>query len=195
MNVQKNKGDMASPFQIEDMNGVAQTHAGDGNHPILLSFFRHAGCPMCNLRVHELIQERETLDNYGVKILAIFESPAKSIRRDVGKQKPPFPIIPDPDRRLYKLYGVAPSWSGFVRIFLSRPKRVFEAIFKKGFIPKFAEATPMMPAEFLIAPDGKIKLAYYGTDIGDHLPLSDLYSALDEIAHENNAEWPSRGAA
>lgn len=39
----------------------------------------------------------------------------------------------------------------------------------------------MMPAEFLIAPDGTIKLTHFGQDIGDHLPFDDLYLALKEM--------------
>lgn len=141
---------------------------------------------MCNLRTRKMILDYDKFKSYNLKIITIFESPEKSIRRDVGKQKPPFPIIPDPERKLYKLFGVTISWVGFVKIFFIRPKHVFEAVFKNGFIPKFAEATPMMPADFLINFDGTIRLAYYGKDIGDHLPFNQLYAALDEMKASHN---------
>lgn len=173
-------GDISPNFEVFDFEGRKQTLL-DSNQPVLLTFFRHAGCPMCNLRTRELILAYDRLEKYNLKLLTIFESPAASIRKDVGRQAPPFPIIPDPERKLYKLFGVTISWTGFVKIFFIRPKHVFEAIFKNGFIPKFAEATPMMPADFLINPDGTIRLAYYGKDIGDHLPFDDLYEALDDM--------------
>ena len=175
-----NVNDKAIDFEVFDFNGKKQQLLGHG-HPVLLSFFRHAGCPMCNLRTRELILAHDKMQQYGLKVMAVFESPAKSIKRDVGRQNPPFPLIPDPQRLLYKLYGVTISWLGFVKIFAVRPKHVYQAIFKNSFIPKFAEATPMMPADFLIDPNGTVRIAYYGTDIGDHLPLDDLYTALDNI--------------
>ncbi|VAX00161.1 hypothetical protein MNBD_GAMMA22-1162 [hydrothermal vent metagenome] len=173
-------GDKAPDFEMTDFKNEKQVLLGHGK-PILLTFFRHAGCPMCNLRMRELILVNDKMANYNLKILTIFESPTKSIKRDVGRQNPPFSIIPDPERKLYKLFGVTISWVGFVKIFAVRPKHVFEAIFKNGFIPKFGEATPMMPADFLIDNDGIIRVAYYGRDIGDHLSFDDLYAALDGI--------------
>jgi len=178
--MQMKAGDRSPYFEVLDYKKVKQS-LQKNDKPVLLTFFRHAGCPMCNLRVRELIKAQERLKKYDLKILTVFESPTKSIQRDVGRQNPPFPIIPDPERKLYKLFGVAISWVGFVKIFVVRPKHIFEAIFKNGFIPKFLEATPMMPADFLINKDGTIRMAYYGKDIGDHVPFSDLYTALDEM--------------
>jgi len=175
-------GDKAPEFLATDIDGNSQAPPGSEGSPVLLTFFRHAGCPMCNLRTRELILAKSKLDRYGVKVMGVFESSEKNIRRDVGRLDPPFPIISDRERKLYKLYGVAPSWIGFVSIFVVKPWRVYVAIVKNRFIPKFGEATPMMPAEFLIAPDGEIKLAYYGRDIGDHLPLPDLFKALNRIS-------------
>ncbi len=172
-------GDTAPFFEVTDVSGQLQTTTGDRRRYTLLTFFRHAGCPMCNLRTRELILAAKELELRNVRVLAVFESSSRSIERDVGRQSPPFPIIPDPERNLYKLYGVAVSWSGFFKIFYTRPKHVFEAIFKNGFIPKFAEATPMMPAEILIDPDGQVVHTYYGRDIGDHMPLSDFFALLD----------------
>ncbi len=185
--MQLKKGDKSPEFEVLDYKNIKQTLL-DNEQPVLLTFFRHAGCPMCNLRVHELILAQEKLQQYNLKIITVFESPTKSIVKDVGRQNPPFPIIPDPGRVLYKLFGVNISWVGFVKIFFIRPKHVFEAIFKKGFIPNFSEATPMMPADFLINKDGIICEAYYGKDIGDHLSLVDLYAALDTVMAEDGTK-------
>jgi hypothetical protein len=37
----------------------------------------------------------------------------------------------------------------------------------------------MVPADFLIGPDLTVQTAYYGSDIGDHLPLEKIYQWLD----------------
>ena len=37
----------------------------------------------------------------------------------------------------------------------------------------------MVPADFLIGPDLTVEVAYYGGDIGDHLPIENIYQWLD----------------
>ena len=37
----------------------------------------------------------------------------------------------------------------------------------------------MVPADFLIGPDSTIQVAYYGSDIGDHLPIEKINEWLD----------------
>lgn len=174
-------GDKAPFFEAIDINGKIQSITNGGQNPTLLSFHRHAGCPPCNLRVREYMLAKQELDRYGVRLLSVFESPAESIRRDLVHGDVPFPILPDRDRRLYELYSVTPSFSGFLRSFLIKPWYSIQAIFKYGYRPKFAEVTTMMPAEFLIAPNGKILMARYAKDFGDYLSLSDIYQTLDKL--------------
>lgn len=38
--------------------------------------------------------------------------------------------------------------------------------------------TNLIPADFLIGPDLTVERAYYGADIGDHLPLDDVFEWL-----------------
>ncbi|NNF96074.1 MAG: AhpC/TSA family protein, partial [Halobacteria archaeon] len=186
-----NVGDKAPYFQMVDVKGETQTPVGDGKYPTLLSFYRHAGCPPCNLRVRELILAKQELDRNGLRLIGVFESPAKSIRRDLYHAEVPFPILPDPERHLYEHYSVTPSLLGFVKSFLLSPGYSIKAIFKHGYLPKFVEATTMMPADFLIAPDGTIKLAYYAKDINDYLPFEKLYAALADISLTGQMVMPS----
>ncbi|MEN8133702.1 MAG: peroxiredoxin-like family protein [Pseudomonadota bacterium] len=174
-------GDKAPHFEIADVHGQLQTTTGDGASPVHLSFYRHAGCPPCNLRVHELMAAKKRFDQLGVRMVGVFESTIEHIRQDLAHGEVPFPILPDRDRQLYKQYAVNPSLGGFISSFLLRPAYSMKAIFRHGYIPKFAEATTMMPAEFLIAPDGTIKLAHYGKDLGDYVPLDTLYQLLAEM--------------
>ncbi|MDH5784516.1 MAG: hypothetical protein OEZ16_02775 [Chromatiales bacterium] len=39
-------------------------------------------------------------------MIAVFQSPADKIRQYAGRQHTPLAIIADPDRRLYRRYGV-----------------------------------------------------------------------------------------
>ena len=49
----------------------------------------------------------------------------------------------------------------------------------KGFLPGRMEGSiTLVPADFLIGPDGTILLAYYGRDISDHLPVEIILQRL-----------------
>lgn len=174
-------GNKAPRFELTDVHGNRQTLLGDGASPVHLSFYRHAGCPPCNLRVHELLMARERLDRLGVREIGVFESTPERLRNDLAHGDLPFPILADRERRLYMQYAVKPSLSGFIKSFLLRPAYSMKAIFGHGYMPKFAEATTMMPAEFLIAADGTVRLAHYGTHLGDYIPLDTLFQVLETI--------------
>lgn len=170
-------GEIAPAFQTRDwQNNPIEPF---GTHPglTLLSFFRYASCPLCNLRVRELITKHEEFVENGTRILAIFQSPAERIAHYVGTQSPPFPLIPDPDLTLYRLYGVESSWRGFAHAWTLGISQVFKAVVANGFLPGTMENDiHRVPADFLITPAGNLIDVYYGRDIGDHMSLDQIFS-------------------
>ena len=161
-------------FSVEDIKGKVQTQQNYIGQKWMLSFFRYASCPACNLRIHELTKVYDELQEKGLSILAVFESPKESISQYVGKNDLPFPIIPDPDRNLYKQFGVDSSWIKFV---LGAPT-VMKALLNGIFPGKMEGDLAMVPADFLIDEDGSIHTAYYGKNIGDHIPIEQIKSFI-----------------
>ena len=107
-------------------------------------------------------------------MLAFFESPRESILKHVGKQGVPFPIVADPERGIYELYGVESSWWGYLKGML-KFSRLYDAVIRKRFLPGKTEGKrAIVPADFLIGPNLTIHKAYYGKDIGDHLPIEEI---------------------
>lgn len=117
-------------FSVMDINGEIQSPEKYMGQKWMLSFFRYASCPACNLRIHELTKVYDELQEKGFSILAVFESPKESILDYVAKDELPFPIIPDPERELYKLYSIESSW---IKYILGAPT-VMKAILK-GIFP------------------------------------------------------------
>ncbi|MFZ5697124.1 MAG: redoxin domain-containing protein [Pseudomonadota bacterium] len=66
---------------------------------VWLAFFRYAGCPLCNLRVHQMIQRHDAWERQGLKIVASFQAPVEEVAANVGEQNAPFPIVCDRTRR------------------------------------------------------------------------------------------------
>ncbi|MBD3821443.1 MAG: AhpC/TSA family protein [Thiotrichales bacterium] len=152
--------------------------------PLLLAFFRYASCPLCNLRVHELIQNFDELKDQ-LDIVAVFQSPEDKIRQYVGTQAIPFPVLPDPQKKLYHLYGVESSWVGFAKAWTIKIRQVFQAVIRKHFLPGTIEGEiHRIPADFIIDTNNLIVQAYYGKDIGDHIPLNDIKQLIK--SHETS---------
>lgn len=140
--------------------------------PVLLSFYRYASCPVCNLRMHSIIQAYPQWAAKGLAVVAVFQSPTASIAQYVGRQDAPFPIVPDPGMALYRRFGVEARWAG-----LLSPKGMLAALkaFGKGFLPGRVDGpVQRTPADFLIDAQGRIALAHYGTHIDDHVPMGTI---------------------
>ncbi len=168
-------GQKAPLFSVVDSSGNNVSLEALRGRKVLLSFFRYASCPFCNLRVHHLSQWYEEWHARGLNMLAVFESPAASIAKRVGKQGPPFTIVPDPSLDLYRLYGVESSWFRFLLSGLLILKPVLS-----GFLPGKMEGNKaILPADFLIDENGVVQLAYYGGNLGDHIPISRIESFIE----------------
>lgn len=177
------EGEKAREFQVKDLSGNEVSLRDYQGKRLMLSFYRYASCPLCNLRVHELAENHDSLKERGLNMLAFFQSPEESIRRYVGRQDPPFRIVADPDRKVYRMYGVEPSWAGFLKGSLRVSSMIAAA--GKGFLPgKMEGDKAMIPADFLIGPDLTVERAYYGADIGDHMPMQDIVAWLSSSKTE-----------
>jgi hypothetical protein len=98
-------------------------------------------------------------------------------------------VIADPTRHLYARYGVAPSWAKLLWSFVLPS---FYLAFLKATVLRFwggpIDGTyAMIPADFLIAPDGRVHLARYGTHIGDHAALPDVVDMTLEATRRSSA--------
>lgn len=174
-----NNQETAPSFTLTDLNHQDFDLNHQRDKPLLLAFFRYASCPLCNLRVYELIQNYESLSQT-LDIVAVFQSDQEKIKQYVGTQNVPFRILPDPEKKLYRLYGVENSWLGFGKAWLNLA-RVFNAVFRHKFYPGSMEGEiHRIPADFLIDTNNVIINAYYGKDIGDHLALTEIRKALNQ---------------
>ncbi len=166
-------GQAAPAFTVTDFTGVSHALSDYRGKKVLLSFYRYASCPFCNLRIHQLRQKAVEWEAKGLVMLAVFQSPAASIMEYGAGETVEFPIIPDPAMALYKTYGVESSWLAFAKSGL-RAADIAKAT-AKGFLPGKVEGDMnRVPADFLIDEQGIIRTAFYGKDIGDHLDTAEV---------------------
>jgi thioredoxin-dependent peroxiredoxin len=165
-------GSFPPALRSTDFLGDAVDLAALKGRPVLLSFYRYASCPVCNFRVHSLIEVYPEWSAQGLEMVGVFQSPAESVAQYVGRQDAPFPIVPDPDMALYRRFGVEARWAG---MFTWNVIKAALQAFRKGFLPGRIEGPAQRtPADFLIDRQGRIAVAHYGKDIDDHIPLATI---------------------
>ncbi len=142
--------------------------------PLILSFYRYAACPFCNLRMHHFIKNYiSTYQPIGINAIAVFQSPISSIGSYLEQSDAPFDIIADPKQVWYKKMGLKTSWLGLMAGSMNIKQGV-EAT-QKGLI-KINPEGPInrLPADFLISPEGVVEKVYYGKNISDHIPFDTI---------------------
>ena len=176
-------GNDVAPFSTVDVDGDPVSLQQFRGRPLLLMFFRYASCPMCNLRLHDFAKEYPRLQARGLSAVAFFHSSTQAIKRNAGRRNYPFPLVPDPDQESYRAFGVETSWPGLLKsMLLPSFYRDWIRSMRHGFWGGAALQIAKMPADFLIGPDGRLLLAHYGKDIGDHLSVADIERALAELS-------------
>jgi peroxiredoxin len=190
-------GQTAPPFTVLDIAGRPVSLAAYAGTKVMLSFYRAAVCPLCNVRLAHLIYRYPQYQAQGMAIVAFFESSPENARYYLDRLRCPFPLIADLQRQVYTLYGLETSMLGTARGTLrngvyreARARGLGVADKLRGFIlmdgRKFR-----MPAEFLLGPDMRIRRAYYAHDAGDFLSFAELdrFAAENEPAASARSGW------
>ncbi|MFE3190772.1 peroxiredoxin-like family protein [Nocardia sp. NPDC059240] len=158
----------------------AEIPVPDPNRLIHLQFRRFAGCPICNLHLRTITVRHQEIVDAGIREVVVFHSSATELRK--YSEGLPFELIADPQRELYREFGVESrpralldprSWPAIVRGVLRDLRRV-----RRGEIP-MPPSTPEggrlgLPADFLIAPNGRVLAAKHGVHADDQWSVDDL---------------------
>ncbi|MFC5402687.1 redoxin domain-containing protein [Cohnella soli] len=179
------QGMIAPAFSTVDLSGNAVSLENYRGRKVLLAFLRFSACAICNLRVHHFIGRYPAWQRQGLDVVAIFESPETNMRKYVGAQNAPFPLVADPKARLYDWYGIETSEEKVQATMADANTKSFVAeAAAAGFAltPEEGSNFHRIPAEFLIDERGIVQLAHYNRIITDHLPLTtiDSFSASKE---------------
>lgn len=175
------KGDKAPNFKAQNYLGEDINLDDYRGKKVLLSFHVFASCPFCNLRINELETKYNAVWNSNeFEMIHVFPSPGEAISRYAGKDNPKFPIIGDPDKKLYELYGLRKSILGLLTGFL-KVRKLFRAFRVVGLIDSLTNNDSDMrqlPADFLIDENGIIQEAFYAKTVSDNLPIERIDTFL-----------------
>lgn len=145
---------------------------------VFIGFFRHAGCPFCNLRVHSLMSIREKLLANNMEMIFFFESRKDLLLKSIfHREVSPVPLIADPDKTQYSIYGIENSLikSSFSHL-TSFIQTAIKAKMKQ--LPLYPmdgdESFSTMPAEFLLDENLIIRKIHYSRALNDRMSLDSI---------------------
>ncbi len=173
------KGMKAPPF-IADAFGDKKITLGDySGQTVLLKFHRFASCPACRLHHSFWLDGYDKIEETGLPVLAFFHSPMNKISEEVGSA--PFELIADPEKKIFKSYGIESSANGFLKI--GTWKTMAKSI-SRGFYPRphrIDIGVTSFPADFFIDGNGTVAYARYGTHLGDSMSVEDVLEVHNSI--------------
>jgi peroxiredoxin len=148
-----------------------------------LQFRRFAGCPICNLHLRSVIARVDEISAAGIREVVVFHSTATELRK--YQDDMPFPVIGDPDKTLYRRFGVEASAKALLNPHAWRalPGGWRHAI--RTAVTKHRAPLPLaptngnlgLPADLLIASDGRVAAVKYGGHAYDQWSVDELLDA------------------
>lgn len=150
-----------------------------------LQFRRYAGCPICNVHLRSVARRHEEIRAAGIREIAVFHSSVADMLPHHSAL--PFAVVADPAKELYTAFGVGSAlravlhpraWSTPLR---PRAWSVVAGGIRAGGSPSPAagESVLGLPADFLIAPDGRFRAVKYGRHANDQWSVDELLRLAD----------------
>jgi len=168
--------DLPAPiFVIKDIFGRTIDLNAYADKRVFIGFFRHAGCPFCNLRVHALTKVHPELKAKGLEMIFFFESKEGVLLRSIfHKEVSPIPLISDPEKKWYDAYGLENSaYKSAVSHITSFVQTAYQA--RKVGVPIHmmadGESINTIPAEFLVDKGLLIKKVHYSQGLNDRISM------------------------
>jgi peroxiredoxin len=144
-----------------------------------LQLRRFAGCPICNLHLHSIVARHDEIRSHGIREVVVFHSTAAELAKYENEM--PFPLIADPERQLYRRLGVEhrPSSLLSTRALRAAIAGQTAALLKRSTMRALGPIKPTggvlgLPADFLIAPDGRLVALEYGQHAYDQWTVDEL---------------------
>jgi len=144
--------------------------------PVVLTFYRGAWCPYCNLQLRGLHKTLPYIEQEGARLVAVTPQKPDKSREQVEKDGYPFEILSDLDDRVMKEY----------RLYFEVPSDLSE-VYKQRLSLDLAEYNGdgryvlPVPATFIIDHDGIIRAAYADVDYRSRVEPATIVAALQAL--------------
>jgi peroxiredoxin len=173
-------GDAFPTLELTATSGQLVTIPDPAGNFVHLQLRRFAGCPICNLHLRSIVTRKEEIRSHGIREVVVFHSTAAELAKHEAEL--PFPLIADPERELYRRLGVERRPSSLLSTRALRAAIAGQAAALGNRSTKRGALGPIkptggrlgLPADFLIAPDGRVAALKYGQHAYDQWTVDEL---------------------
>ena len=166
-------GSPAPLFTGESLGGRSVSLEQLRGRPLLLKFYRFATCPVCNLHMHRFIADFRMVSATGLTTVVFYHSPAEKLAM-AQREAAPFDLISDPNKVVFKAYGVEHGLRGMVSPAVMRDYvKALAAGYPPGMFTQDGGITGN-PADFIVDANGRIAYAHYGSQYADSLTAPEV---------------------
>jgi peroxiredoxin len=145
-----------------------------------LQFRRFAGCPVCDLHLHSIVRRHQEILAASIREVVVFHSSPQELLPHAGSL--PFAVIADPEKKLYRAFGVEASLralldpSAWPAILLGIGRSLGAILLGQEPVPTLHPRGGRLglPADFLIATDGRVLSCKYGTHAYDQWSVDEI---------------------
>lgn len=170
-------GDIVESRTLQTLDGLLLLPHPEGLTHVQLR--RWAGCPVCNLHLRAFVRASDDIAAAGIHELIVFHSSESELER--YQPELPFPIVPDPDRRLYRAFGVERSTSALLspRLWRHVPRIAagyIRRLWREHQLPRlFPHGGQLgLPADVLLDANGRVIAVKYGEMAYDQWSVDEL---------------------
>ena len=144
--------------------------------PVVLTFYRGAWCPYCNLALRALQQNHDAITAKGARLVAVSpQIPDESLTL-TEKHALAFDVLSDLGADVAKQYGLAFDLSDELGALYDRLG------FDLGRVNAGHDRTLPLPATYVIDRTGTVRWAFVATDYKVRAEPADILAALDALA-------------
>jgi peroxiredoxin len=150
--------------------------------PAVVVFLRYFGCPLCQAQVVGLRDDGDRFDQMGGDVILVGQGTPQDAASFLSRKRAPFPCLIDPDRSLYRAYGLARGSFGDV----FGPDAVFSSV-RQSLHRETIHGTlhggnlMQMPGTFIVDRHGVLRFVHRSRTIADTPPNRVLLDVLDRL--------------
>jgi len=173
-------GDAFPMLELTATSGQRVTIPDPAGNFVHLQLRRFAGCPICSQHLRSIVTRHDEIRSHGIREVVVFHSTAAELAKHEAEL--PFPLIADPERELYRRLGVERGPGSLLSTRALRAAIAGQTAALGNRSTKRGALGPIkptggrlgLPAEFLIAPDGRVAALKYGQHAYDQWTVDEL---------------------
>lgn len=171
-----NVGDKAPDFTLGGPEGK-QVRFSDilENGPVVLTWYRGAWCPYCNIALASLTKHNDKFQKLGATLVALTPELPDTNSETVKEQGLPFEVLSDIDHKVADQYGLVFQLNDDTR---ERYQEKFKLVERSG--ENAADRLPLA-ATYVIGTDGVITYAFLDADYRRRAEPEAILAALEKL--------------